>query len=239
MPSAVIPDLSLPSLLSPGLTQNVEQLALLNVDTGTAPNVTDGTYVLQNAAGATVATVAGITGTGGADAVLTLAADVPVGRYRETWTLTLDSGTIPPVTREAWVTPVPLLPLVNTTVILRAHPQLTTYPSGASTWINAVYMGWVETIRRAMSHGKGWLMWDSSALFLPHLYSTLKWVFRSEGTYGESSWLALAREYETREQDAWDDLRMALDTDGDGDLDDQAYHPQDAGGFPDSSPVRG
>lgn len=240
MPRTIIPDLSMPSLLAQGLTQLVEPLGLLKEADASEPVITDGTYVLTNSAGTTITTVTGITGTGYVDDVsVTLAADLPIGRYRESFTLTLDSDTVLPIYREAWVTPVPLFPLVNTSVILRAHPQLTTYPSGAASWETTIGLAWAETVRRAMRHSKGWMTWDASALYLPHLYCTLEWVFRNEGTYGESSWLSLAREYETRKHDAWRELRLALDTDGDGDLDDQAYHTPDSGGFPDSSPVRG
>lgn len=240
MPLQIVPDLLMPSLLSPGLTQAVEFLPINDEGDNTAVNVTDGTYTLYDSAGTVIATVGSVAGTGGAQVSVTLDADVPVGRYREVFSdLVLSSGTILSVTREAWVTSAPLFPLITTVRLSHAHPQLGTFPENRESWGDQIALAWALTVRRAVRMGKAWLSWDASALADVHWYHTLELIFRAEATYGESSWMQMAREYATMKEDAWADLRMVLDTDGDGDVDDTSYQSSEHGGFPARAPVRG
>lgn len=240
MPGDILADLSVPSMLSPGFTQPIEMLRLRSVD-GTAITVTDGTWTLTNAAGTTIATVSSITGDGASlSPTVALGSGVAVGRHREHWDLTLDGGkAVQPITREAWVTPAPMIPMVSTTSILNAHPQLSDYPTGETGWANQILLAWGLTLRRALSHSRAALVWTADQLFEPHFNETMQRVCLVQATYTGGHWLALADYYETRKEEAWGRLELTLDTDGDGDVDAINQRPDQSSGFPPAAPVRG
>lgn len=226
-------DQDLPSFVLRAADQTIG-LPVYFGDTNSPTAPTSGTYTLYRPAGTALISARATANVSSVPTVTIAAADVPItedfGDYWvESWALVISSVTYVVERRAAMVRQILRCPVTNAT-LLRYHPDLSTYPAGASSWEPSVIKAaWTWTERCLLETGKRpEKVIGADALEPMTRYMALGLACRSVSTYvGDSErWQALAdrydREPETDEdrgglaQQAWAKIRPWYDADDDG-----------------------
>jgi len=129
---------------------------------------------------------------------------------------------------------------VTTAAILRRHPTLTDYPPGQTSWGPQIEAAW-ETVTRALisaTPAVRWGLWNPDALYEPTILLALSYIFRQADTFLPGAGFGgQADAYYQKWRDAWAEMALTFDTDGDG-IPEEAGVRSDRPSFPPPRGVR-
>lgn len=188
--------------------------------------ISDGTLTVYGEDGTQLVQVTSISGDGELSVAVLVPADTAPQRGRCVWALTPSSGTLPVYTFPCIIADVSLVPAMSTGDILEMHPELTDYPGNQTSWQVQLDRAWGELSFMLLGHADAPRLWSTNAWYPTYRLLALAHIHEAMSTYmpgGEYD--RRARDYRREARDAWDALRLPIDTDGDGDLDGSSMAP--------------